>query len=393
MNFASPEFAVFFAVTLAVYWLAARWHAPRVALLTVTGYLFAASFDPDLFYYILGQAPPERTLADAVRLLPVYLGPLAAVTGIGFAIVRRMARAKTSGGRRGWLVLSVSLDLALLAVFKYLDFFIRSVVAIGDWVGVGIDIAPIGLPHPVGISFYVFQSIAHAVEVYRGVTPAASSLLDFAAYHAFFPRLVAGPIARPGELLPQLRERPTIDRRAFGLAVFFLLTGLAKKLVVVESLKLNLTDRVFDFPLMFSTPEVLIALFGYSIQIYCDFSGYTDIALGLALLFGISLPANFDFPYQARSVREFWRLWHKTLSFWLRDFLYISLGGSRTAPAWKVYRNLMVTMLLGGLWHGAGWWFIVWGGCTDWGWPRRAWSSGGARHAGRSRRPAGRSTR
>jgi D-alanyl-lipoteichoic acid acyltransferase DltB (MBOAT superfamily) len=180
------------------------------------------------------------------------------------------------------------------------------------------------------------------------------------AYLAFFPRIVAGPIVRAGEFLPQLDERPRFTKATLGAALFLLMSGFLKKMAVADFLRENIVDRVFDFPAMYQSGEIVTAAVAFTLQIYGDFAGYTDIALGIALLFGIRLPENFDFPYRSVGLRDFWRRWHKSLSFWLRDYLYISLGGNRVA-GWKVYRNLLVTMVLGGLWHGAAWTFVIWG--------------------------------
>jgi alginate O-acetyltransferase complex protein AlgI len=185
--------------------------------------------------------------------------------------------------------------------------------------------------------------------------------LDHLAYMAFFPRLVAGPIVRWSQFRPEIERRPALTRKDFGLALFLLMSGFIKKMALADFLRENIVDRVFDFPAMYQTSEILTAVLGFTVQIYCDFSGYTDIALGLALLFGIRLPENFNFPYLSESLRDFWRRWHISLSAWLRDYLYISLGGNRNKP-WHTYRNLFLTMLLGGLWHGAGWTFVIWGG-------------------------------
>jgi alginate O-acetyltransferase complex protein AlgI len=213
---------------------------------------------------------------------------------------------------------------------------------------------------PVGISFYTFMAISYVVDVYRGAFR-PTSLGKFAAYLSFFPHLVAGPIVRPGELIPQL-DSPRDPRYVDTSRAFFLIgTGLFMKVVVANHLAANIVDQVYGAPSQHSALEVLVATYGYAVQIYADFFGYTNIAIGLALLLGFQFPQNFDAPYAATSIQDFWRRWHMTLSRWLRDYLYIPLGGNRRGRL-LTYRNLMVTMLIGGLWHGAGWTFVVWGG-------------------------------
>ncbi|MEQ9325064.1 MAG: MBOAT family O-acyltransferase, partial [Polyangiaceae bacterium] len=208
--------------------------------------------------------------------------------------------------------------------------------------------------------FFTFQGLSYVIDVYRGDVEVERSPTRFALFIAFFPQLVAGPIMRASQLLPQLDDPQEVDAERFGQAVALMIVGLLKKVVMADYLAANLVDRVFDLPERFSSVEVLIGIYGYALQIYGDFSGYCDIAIGAALLLGIALPRNFDAPYRAASLREFWRRWHITLSEWLRDYLYISLGGSR-GGRWRTYRNLFLTMLLGGLWHGAAYTFVIWG--------------------------------
>ena len=213
---------------------------------------------------------------------------------------------------------------------------------------------------PVGISFYTFMAISYVVDAYRGEFE-PTTLEKFAAYLSFFPHLVAGPIVRPGELIPQI-DKPRDPRRVDTSRAFYLIaTGLFKKVVIANYLASSIVDEVFAAPGQHSSLEILIAVYAYAVQIYADFSGYTDIAIGIALLLGFTFPQNFDSPYAAVSVQDFWRRWHMTLSRWLRDYLYIPLGGSRGSTL-LTYRNLMLTMLIGGLWHGAAWTFVVWGG-------------------------------
>lgn len=258
------------------------------------------------------------------------------------------------------LVLSLVANLGILAVFKYWDFAGRTAESVvrlagGRWVFV-----PAMLLLPAGISFHTFQSLSYTVDVYRSKLRATPSLMEFATFVLFFPQLVAGPIVRAEEFLPQIADPPPIrdDHAAEGM--MRVVRGLAKKLALADPLAVYLVDRVFDRPGAFSSLENLLAVYGYAFQIYLDFSAYSDIAIGSAALLGFTLPENFATPYRSLDLSVFWRRWHITLSSWLRDYLYIPLGGSRDSDA-KTYRNLLITMLLGGLWHGANWTFIAWG--------------------------------
>jgi D-alanyl-lipoteichoic acid acyltransferase DltB (MBOAT superfamily) len=262
------------------------------------------------------------------------------------------------------LALTVALNLGFLGFFKYWGFVLENArLLAGALRGAGSppagDALAAILP-PVGISFFTFESMSYVVDVYRGELAPHRSYLRYLLFVAFFPHLVAGPIVRPRDLLPQLERRPTLDRAMGGEALFLVALGLVKKLVISDQLAQNLIDRVFERPESFSALEVLAGVYGYAVQIYCDFSGYTDIAIGSALLLGVRFPKNFDAPYQASNLAEFWRRWHISLSTWLRDYLYIPLGGNRGGPL-LTYRNLMITMVLGGLWHGASWTFVFWG--------------------------------
>ena len=291
----------------------------------------------------------------------------------------------TKNGERNakcWLALSVVIDLGLLCYFKYAYFFTNIVndllgteFAVFDlfaYIGNGFSesgrfmVDKIILP--VGISFYLFQVMSYTIDVYRGHIKPVRSILDFGFYVSFFPQLVAGPIVRANEFIPQLYKPFCLSRRLAGLAIFWILNGLIKKIVLSDYLAVNLIDRVFENPLLFSGFENLFALFAYSLQVYADFSGYTDIAIGIAMLMGFYLPQNFDSPYKSRNPQEFWRRWHMSLSRWLKSYLYIPLGGNRKILGKEIKNkiaagnfNSFITMLLGGLWHGASWNFVIWG--------------------------------
>jgi D-alanyl-lipoteichoic acid acyltransferase DltB (MBOAT superfamily) len=252
------------------------------------------------------------------------------------------------------------LNLGLLGTFKYFDFGSRAISDALAPLGLYADPVLLDAALPVGISFYTFESLSYCIDVYRGKAQPAKSPLDLLFFITFFPKLVAGPIARPSELMPQIAQPSQIDVQRVSDGLFLIATGLIKKIVFADYISVNLVDRVFDNPDAFTAAEVVVGLYGFTLQIYADFSGYTDVARGSAKLFGIELPENFDRPYQAKSPAEFWRRWHMTLSTWLRDYLYFPLGGSRHGEL-RTYFNLWITIFLIGLWHGAAWTFVVYG--------------------------------
>ena len=282
-----------------------------------------------------------------------FLGLLAAMTLVNE--VAAVAIHRSSGaGRRHALTAAVVFDLGVLALFKYYGFFVSSLEDSFGWEGPALDIVL-----PVGVSFFTFQAMSYVIDVHRGDTTPAP-LLDFAVYLSFFPQLVAGPIVRATEFLPELRSQRVPDSVEAGRAVLLIGRGLLKKVVVADFLGRAIVQDAFGTPGEYGALDVLFGIYGYAIQIYADFSGYTDMAIGIALLLGFRFPQNFDRPYAAVSVQDFWRRWHMTLSRWLRDYLYVPLGGNRRGRA-ITYRNLLITMGLGGLWHGAAWTFVVWG--------------------------------
>lgn len=257
--------------------------------------------------------------------------------------------------RKFYLILSLVINLGMLGYFKYTNFFIDNYNSLFDGTMKFEDIVL-----PVGISFYTFQTLSYTIDVYRRELEPTKSFMDFLFFVSFFPQLVAGPIVRASDFIPQIYEKLKLTKEDFNRALFLIIGGLLKKAVISDYISSNFVDRVFDAPNSYTAFENLMASYGYAIQIYCDFSGYSDIAIGLALLMGFWLPDNFRTPYQSSSITEFWRRWHISLSSWLRDYLYISLGGNRKGKI-RTYFNLFMTMLLGGLWHGASWKFVVWG--------------------------------
>ncbi|MDP8971273.1 MAG: hypothetical protein M3N52_12425, partial [Actinomycetota bacterium] len=336
MLFPTIQYAVFFAVVLTVSWLL----MPRPVRWKL--FVLAAS-------YVFYGAWDWR-----------FTGLLAGSTVLNQAGAEMIARARSARGRRAALAAVVGANLAILGWFKYYGFLVSSALNALRPLGIQPPLPLLEILLPVGISFFTFQALSYVIDVYRGELPPAKPL-DFAVYLSFFPQLVAGPIVRAAEFLPQLRDRRD-PRRVDGARGFWLITGgLFKKVVVANVLATQLVDAVFARPSQHSSLEILVAIYGYAVQIYADFSGYTDIAIGCALLLGFRFPDNFASPYAAVSLQDFWRRWHMTLSRWLRDYLYIPLGGSRGSRL-ETYRNVLLTMLLGGLWHGAAWTFVVWGG-------------------------------
>ena len=335
MLFPTVQFALFFPVVLALSW----WLMPRQVAWKL--FIIGASY---AFY-------AAANWRFCLLLAAVTLGNQA-----GARLIRRSADERR---RRQILAATVALDLGVLGVFKYYGFFVESAGAALDGVGLGMPVPLLTIALPVGISFFTFQAISYVVDVKRGLVEPAS-LLDVTVYLSFFPHLVAGPIVRASEFLPQLKAPRDPTKVAVGSGLFLIGLGLVKKVVIADYLAREVVDPVFAVPGLYSGPDVWLAAYAYAAQIYCDFSGYTDMAIGLALLMGYVFPQNFLSPYRATGFRDFWRRWHMTLSRFLRDFLYIPLGGSRNGRL-RTYRNLLITMLLGGLWHGAGWTFVAWG--------------------------------
>ena len=336
MSFPTIEFAAFFAVVFVISWALmphpSAWRP----------FILAAS------YFFYGWVDWRWVLL------------LIASTVVNTFASQVIARSPSAATRKRALVAAIAFDLGLLAVFKYLGFFVSELDSALDQLGLGSPLPLVQIVLPIGISFFTFQAISYIVDVYRGETPAAS-LVDVAILQAFFPHIVAGPIVRANELLPQLRTPRDPRTVLAGPAIFLIVGGIVKKTVIADELARRVVDPVYSDPSAHSASELLLAFYGFAGQIYCDFSGYTDMAIGLALLLGYQLPQNFNRPYLALSLRDFWRRWHMTLSRWLRDYLYIPLGGNRGGPR-QTYRNLMLTMMLGGLWHGAAWTFVIWGG-------------------------------
>ncbi len=335
MLFNTIGYAAFFAIVFVVSWLLARAQRLRLLFLLGASYFFYAEWD--------------------WRFLPLIWGS----STLDWWLAKKIHGAATQHKGR-WLWLTVVVNLGVLGFFKYFGFGVDTARAIAASLGYQVPELALSIALPVGISFFTFESMSYVIDVYRGELEPHESYFEYLTFVAFFPHLVAGPIVRPRDLLPQLAQAARWNEREGSEGLFLIGLGLAKKIVIGDYLALNLVDRVFDAPLQYSALETYAAVLGYSLQIYCDFSGYTDIAIGSALLLGVRFPPNFDSPYQSASIVEFWRRWHISLSTWLRDYLYIPLGGNRRGRA-RTYFNLLATMVLGGLWHGASWTFVVWG--------------------------------
>jgi D-alanyl-lipoteichoic acid acyltransferase DltB (MBOAT superfamily) len=326
-------FLLMTAVLLGVVLIRTR--TLQLILLLVASYIFYMSWNPIFILLIV-----YSTLNDYV-------------VGIG------LGRARARGWRIFWLVMSCVTNLGLLAVFKYLNFFLDSASLALGFLGVEAWFPAVEVTLPVGISFYTFQSMSYTIDVFRGHQQTERSLLRFAVYVAFFPQLVAGPILRSTGFLPQLHRNVRLLASDLRAGAHLFLVGLVKKVIVADNVA-PLADYVLDAPQGMPSAAIMLAVFAFGIQIYCDFSGYSDMARGLGRMLGYDILLNFNYPYFARSVTDFWRRWHISLSSWLRDYLYIPLGGNRSGTG-QTYRNLMLTMGLGGLWHGAAWNFVAWG--------------------------------
>ncbi len=285
-----------------------------------------------------------------------------------FWIGGMIAATQTKIRKKLWVTLSVCINLGMLIYFKYTNFLYE--LAINFWHHLGymlneqalqqLTYKPLDIFLPIGISFFTFQSLSYTIDIYRGQVKPVKRWIDYLFFVSFFPGLVAGPIVRARDFIPQIYKKPVLLYNHLGESLYLIVCGLFKKCVISDYISVNFVDRIFDAPALYTGVENLLGIYGYALQIYCDFSGYSDMAIGIALLLGFRFNINFDSPYQSASITEFWRRWHISLSSWLRDYLYIPLGGNRKGKA-RTYTNLIITMLLGGLWHGAALRFILWG--------------------------------
>ena len=335
MLFPTIEFAVFFAVVFAVSWALNRQNTAKKAFLVAASYFFYGFW--------------------SVHYLAMLAGSSAFNWGLALLIGALTGRARL------WaLLFGVVANLALLAYFKYFNFFVASFVNAFAAIGVPLHLPFVEVALPIAISFLTFHALSYIIDVYRGVVKPTRSLLDILFYISFFPHLVAGPIVRAKNFLAQTVRPSNPADILLGASVILIVGGLFKKVVVANYLGTEFVDPIFQNPTGQSRLDLLLGMYAYGLQIYCDFSAYTDIAIGVANLLGYQFPQNFNQPYRALSVQDFWRRWHMTLSAWLRDYLYIPLGGNRGGRL-ATYRNILITMGLGGLWHGANWNFVIWG--------------------------------
>ena len=285
----------------------------------------------------------------------IYFLVLVGSTFVDYTLANFIYKSKSKDDKKFWLVVSLIVNLGLLGYFKYTNFILSIFSGLGNQA-----FEPLDIFLPVGVSFFTFQSLSYTIDIYRGTLKPVKNIFDYAFFVSFFPQLVAGPIVRAHDFIPQLYKPTFVSKEMFGRALFLISCGLFKKAIISDYISVNFIDRIFDNPTLYSGFENLMAVYAYALQIYCDFSGYSDMAIGIALLLGFEFCLNFDSPYQSKSITEFWRKWHMSLSTWLRDYLYISLGGNRLGKL-RTYFNLFITMLLGGLWHGASFNFIFWG--------------------------------
>ena len=336
MLFPTVDFGLFFILVFAISWALVNKVLVRKHFLLVASYIFYGWWDWR------------------------FCGLLALNALINFTAGRLIDESELPKKRKFYLCVAVVLNLGILALFKYLDWFLLSLSDVLLSIGFERDVPLFNLILPIGISFFTFQGISYVVDVYRREVKAERSFFDVALYISFFPQLVAGPIVRAKDFLPQLKAVPVLTMERAGFGMVLILVGLFKKMIVANYLATLYVDDIFFDPAGQTSLDLLTGVYGYAIQIYCDFSGYSDIAIGVAALLGYRFGINFNQPYRAASVRDFWRRWHISLSTWLRDYLYIPLGGSHRGQ-WMTMRNLFVTMVLGGIWHGAAWTFVIWG--------------------------------
>ncbi len=388
MLFNSYIFALFFAAFLPLYLLVRKNVFLRNGLLLVGSYIFYGWWDPRFLILVavstsvdyiaaLGAAGKPVPWIDrgksagfliattlvslAFSSKPELWMPLLVVAGVavGGLVTWLIDRAPAEKRRWYWLCMSLITNLGILAFFKYFNFFVDSLTGVVAALGINVEMTTLSIILPVGLSFYTFQAISRTIDSYLGKFDPAYSITNYAAYHAFFPQLVAGPIERAAHLMPQFEEVRKLDWRLFASGLELFLWGLFQKIVVADNLA-PISNELFNNAVGRTAGETFVGVLAFTFQIYGDFCGYSNMARGLARCLGFDLMANFNLPYFARSPSEFWQRWHISLSSWLRDYLYVPLGGNRGGEG-KMYRNLMLTMLLGGLWHGAAWTFVVWG--------------------------------
>jgi len=355
MVFPTLSFLVFYLVVWPLSWaaVALRWHRVHKLVIILASYVFYSSWNTKIMVVLLASV-----------LLNWLAGRL-----IDFHRGRPAAR---------WIVsLAVAINIGVLGFFKYYNFFTDSLNELLTSLGLAREIPNLDIILPLGISFFTFQGISYVVDLYRGDLDRSRPLIDVALFISFFAHLIAGPIVRASKFLPQLERPPDPNRVFVGLGVLLIGWGVFKKAVIANWLAVELVDKAFIAPGALGGADLLVAIYGYAVQIYCDFSAYSDIAIGVAALLGYRFQGNFDQPYRAQSLQDFWRRWHMSLSTWLRDYLYRPLGGNRKGRA-RTFVNLLITMLLGGLWHGASIKFVLWGALHGGGLAIERWAADAA---------------
>ena len=329
--FSSGLFIFLFTGFMYVYFLVYKHHRAKTVFVTLFSLYFYYKSSGIYFLLLILSAIVDYSLANAIF------------------------KAESAKKKKAILILSLVLNLGMLAYFKYTNFFYSIICDISAQ-----SFSPLSIFLPVGVSFFTFQSLSYTIDIYRGTLKPVKSFLDYAFFVTFFPQLVAGPIVRAADFIPQIFKPIKVTDAMIGRGIFLIASGVIKKVVIADFISANFVDRIFEHPTLYTGLENLFGVYGYALQIYCDFSGYSDMAIGIALLMGFHFKINFDSPYQSKNITEFWRRWHISLSTWLKDYLYISLGGNRKGRI-RTYINLFITMLLGGLWHGAGFRFVLWG--------------------------------
>ena len=329
--FTSGFFLFLFTGFMLIYFLSHKHHRAKATFVT----LFS------LYFYYKSSG--------------IYFLLLILSTVVDYALASLIFHVNTKLKKKIILIISLFLNLGMLAYFKYTNFFYQIYCDLSH-----NTFSPLSIFLPVGVSFFTFQSLSYTIDIYRGTLKPVKNILDYAFFVTFFPQLVAGPIVRAADFIPQIFKPVLVTNEMIGRAVFLIAGGMLKKVVIADYISANFVDRIFENPTLYTGLENLVGVYGYALQIYCDFSGYSDMAIGIALLMGFHFNINFNSPYQSKSITEFWRRWHISLSTWLKDYLYISLGGNQKGKI-RTYFNLFITMVLGGLWHGAALRFILWG--------------------------------
>jgi len=338
MLFHSTKFFFFFLAFYFIYILIRNHRKLQIILLLLGSYFFYASWNYKYLILIL-----VSTISD-------------------FSIGRLLLKTNNIKERKFFLYLSIGINLSILFIFKYFNFFIESASQLLQFMGLNVNLPVLSVLLPIGISFYIFRTMSYIIDVYKRKINPTTNLIEYALYVAFFPQLLAGPIERASDFLPYVKEKMIVSKETLYKGVFLFSTGIFKKIILADFLARLHVDLVFASPSSYSSIDILFAIYGYAFQIYNDFSGYSDIAIGLSLMLGFKTSMNFNYPYLSANIREFWKRWHITLSTWLRDYIYVYLGGTSSKSRFLVYKSILLTMLIGGLWHGASWNFIFWGG-------------------------------